>query len=145
MIVTMTASTEIDGTLAVGVPIKVHATRQADGSFLAREIDVVLPQDDPAAPVDGGECNSGPGNAGDFILEEGDGEAEIKRGTVLSFDGSVLMIDAPDGPLTVIVTSSTDVDGNLSLAEEVRVRGTLTDTGTILAERAKVLCPDSAT
>ena len=145
LIVTLTASTDIDGTLASGVPIKVHATLQDDGSFLAREIDVVLPQDDPAAPIGGDECNSGSGNAGDFILEVGDGEAEIKRGTVLSFDGSLLMIDSPAGPLTVIVDSSTDVDGNLSLAEEVRVRGTLTDATTILAERVKVLCPDSAT
>ena len=145
VIVTLTASTDIDGTLAAGVPIKVHATRQADGSFLAREIDVVVLPGDPAAPVSGDECNSGPGNAGDFILEVGDGEAEIKRGTVLSFEGNVLMIDAPDGPLTVIIDSSTDVEGNLSLAEEVRARGTLVDADTILAERVRVLCPDSAT
>ncbi len=98
-----------------------------------------------SVPLSGDECNSGPGDAGDCRLEIGDGEVEIKRGTVLSFEGGLLMIESPEGPLSVIVNTSTDVEGNLSLAEEVRVKGTLTEEGAILAEEVRVLCPDAAT
>jgi hypothetical protein len=41
VIVTLNADTDIDGTLAAGVSIEVHATVQVGGSLVASEVDVV--------------------------------------------------------------------------------------------------------
>jgi len=100
----------------------------------------VQPTDVPAQVV--GDCNRGPGTSGDFRLRvEDDGRAELDRGAVLSFAGGMLTIDAPSGPLTVIVDALTEVDGSLDMAEEVRVRGTMQADGSILADEVRVLCP----
>jgi len=59
------AATEVKGTLAAGVTIEVHATRQDDGSFLAREIEVKGADDggDDDGRSNDGESNSGPGSS----------------------------------------------------------------------------------
>jgi hypothetical protein len=51
--VTTNASTEINGTLAVGVMVKVEGTVQADGSVLAREVKVLAPPASSSVDVTG--------------------------------------------------------------------------------------------
>jgi hypothetical protein len=87
------------------------------------------------------QCNRGPGHAGDLRLEVKDGEVKIKRGTVLAFMDGTLTVDAPGGPIPVLITSDTEVKGDLSIAAEVRLEGTLDEDGAVVAEKARALCP----
>jgi hypothetical protein len=64
------AGTEVKGTLAIGADIEVHAARQSDGSYLAREIesegggDGGGSGDDDSGPGSGDDgSNSGPGSS----------------------------------------------------------------------------------
>ena len=87
------------------------------------------------------QCNRGPGHAGDLRLEVKDGEGKIKRGAVLSFMDGTLTVDAPGGPISVLITSDTEVKGDLSIAAEVRLEGMLDEDGAVVAEKARALCP----
>lgn len=122
-----------------GHPVRVRGTLTADDGRLALEIKSAC---DELAPA--GVCERGPGEAGDLRLEIDDGEVDIERGAVLSFADGVLAVDTGIGPLTVMMDAGTEVDGDLSLAVEVRVEGTLTDGDTVLADKVKALCPDAA-
>lgn len=165
------AGTEIniDPASPSGTPVKVQGSIADDGSFLAGQIgdgceaaaEVPAPAEEPApaeppadpaaAQVEDEVCNRGPGEAGEFRIEmDDDDEVEIKRGTVVagSFDEDEMSLEVMDPSGTVsevfmVMFNEAEVDGDLSLAEEVRVEGTLDGT-TIQAEKVKALCPDAA-
>ena len=135
----LTVGTELRGALQPGDPVKVEGSIMNDGSLAAREVepacdDVVL----------AGVCDRGPGEPGDLRLETDDGEVEIQRGGVLSYSEGMLEVETVIGPLTVMVDAGTEVDGDLSLATEVRVKGTMMDGSSVLADEVKALCPDAA-
>lgn len=155
---TVDAGTEIniDQASPAGTPVKVEGTIDGD-TFVARQVnsaceDEVVPddqnevddEDEDEVEAEDEDCNRGPGEHGDLRVKIEGNEIEIERGTVLSFDGGVLMVDAPAGPFTVMIDAGTEVDGDLSLATEVRVEGTLTDGASVQAEEVKTLCPDAA-
>lgn len=80
------ANTEVKGTLAAGVRIEVHATRQADGTYLAREIEVqgAGAEDDD----DEDEDNSGPGPSGDGVEDGDSGSDDDNSGPGSTSSGS---------------------------------------------------------
>ncbi len=97
----------------------------------------------PEPVVVEGECNRGPGQAGELRAElEGD-EAEIERGTVLAVNGNVISVSSPFGPVDVVIVDGTEVDGDPTTASEVCAEGLLSE-GTIIADEIKALCPDAA-
>jgi hypothetical protein len=90
----------------------------------------------------GEECNRGPGGAGELRLEIDVGQVKIARGTVVSFDGTALVIDSPEGSITAVLSNDSEIDGDLSIAIEVRLEGTLLEDGSIVIHKVMVLCPN---
>ncbi len=113
-----TASTEIKGTLAVGLMVKVHATLQADGSYLAREIE-------PTEAEDMGKTST-PGAVGS-------GEVEF-FGKVESIQNGVVVI----GGRTVRTTAGTEIKGALAVGLMVKVHATLQADGSYLAREIEL-------
>ncbi|HEU4758582.1 MAG TPA: DUF5666 domain-containing protein, partial [Dehalococcoidia bacterium] len=60
-LVHLTDQTEVKGTIASGVSVNVHATRQPDSSYLAKEIEVL--KSDEGSP--GGDDHGGDGGGSD--------------------------------------------------------------------------------
>jgi hypothetical protein len=89
-------------------------------------------------------CNSGPGGAGVFRLEISGDDVKIDRGTVVSFDGTTLVINSTNGSVTAVLSGGSEIDGDLSTAIEVRLEGTLLGDGSIVIDKVKVLCPNTA-
>lgn len=97
----------------------------------------------PTEPVDEavrtGECSGGA-----IGLELNEAEFKIEGGAVVdSYDGE-LIIGTPLGTVTVALTSSSDIEGDLGSAQEVDVEGDFSGDGSLEAEKIKVRCPDSA-
>lgn len=89
------------------------------------------------------ECNRGPGKAGEFRLEIEDDEVEIDRGTVASFNGTTLIIvGLPGGAISAVLTAESEIDGELTTAIEVRLKGIVLEDGNIVIDEVKVLCPE---
>ena len=162
--ITLSDTAEVSTGLVIGDPVKVQGTVDEFGVYIAAELIAVCvaeptptpgatpvpeapagtPTPTPAPEFKVEECNRGPGQAGDLRLEVKDGEVKIKRGTVLSFMDGTLTIDTPAGPLSVLITSDTEVRGDLSIAAEVRLEGTLDEDGAVVAEKVRALCPGEA-
>ena len=122
-----------------GEPARVRGMLAADGGRLALEIKSACDRSATA-----GVCDRGPGEPGDLRLEIEDGEVDIQRGGVLSYAEGMLEVETGIGPLMVIMDAGTEVDGDLSLATEVRVKGTMMDGSSVLADEVKALCPEAA-
>jgi hypothetical protein len=86
------------------------------------------------------ECNRGAGQSGELRMHSNGGGVHIQRGSVVSFDGTSLVVNTPDGPVTVVMSDDTHINGDVSAAFEVKVRGDL-DEGVIEADEVKGLCP----
>ena len=115
-----------------------EADETGDGNADADDDDV-----DDVDDVELEECNRGPGKAGEFRLEIEDDEVEIDRGTVASFDGTTLIIvGAPAGPISAVLTAESEIDGELATAIEVRLKGIVLEDGNIVIDEVKVLCPE---
>lgn len=109
-------STEIKDMLVVGDFVKVHATLQTDGTYLAREIE----KEDDADQDD---------------FEEKDGKLEFS-GVLESINGSTWVIDG----IAVMVDMSTEVEGNPQPGDQVKVEAFLQADGvTYLAHEIKAL------
>ena len=80
------AGTEIKGALAVGMMVKVHATLQADGTYLAREIELSNGDDNSGSDDNSGkgsDDNSGKGgddNSGKGGDDDGKGDYDYGKG-----------------------------------------------------------------
>jgi len=112
------AQTEIKGALAVGLIVKVHATLQADGSYLAREIEPARGDDTvktvtPRVP--------------------GSGEVEF-FGKIESIQNGVYVI----GGRTVRTAAQTEIKGALAVGLMVKVHATLQADGTYLAREIEL-------
>lgn len=115
-IVVTDLSTEIKDMLAVGDFVKVHATLQTDGTYLAREIEKEDDEDQD-----------------DF--EEKDGKLEF-TGVLESISGSTWVIDG----IAVMVDMNTEVEGNPQPGDQVKVEAFLQVDGvTYLAHEIKAL------
>ncbi|MEW6505616.1 MAG: DUF5666 domain-containing protein [Chloroflexota bacterium] len=112
------AGTEIKGALAVGAMVKVHATLQADGSYLAREIE--LSQGDDAGKT------ATPG-------APGSGEVEF-FGKIESIQNGVYGI----GGRTVRTAAGTEIKGALAVGAMVKVHATLQADGSYLAREIEL-------
>ncbi|KPL75200.1 DUF5666 domain-containing protein [Bellilinea caldifistulae] len=111
-------NTEIKGALALGAMVKVHATLQADGSYLAREIELSQGDDagktsTPGAPVSG--------------------EVEF-YGKIESIQNGVYVI----GGRTVRTQANTEIKGALALGAMVKVHATLQADGSYLAREIEL-------
>lgn len=74
--VRMDGRTEVKGALAAGATVRVHATLQGDGAYLAREVDVRAPavgDDDDDDDDDDRDDRRGPGRSGDDRPSRGPG------------------------------------------------------------------------
>ena len=112
------AGTEIKGALAVGMMVKVHATLQADGTYLAREIE--------AARGDDASSTATPG-------VPGSGEVEF-FGKIESIQNGVYVI----GGRTVRTAPQTEIKGALAVGLMVKVHATLQADGTYLAREIEL-------
>jgi len=110
--------TEIKGALAVGLMVKVHAALQADGTYLAREIE--------AARGDDASSTATPG-------VPGSGEVEF-FGKIESIQNGVYVI----GGRTVRTASQTEIKGALAVGLMVKVHATLQPDGTYLAREIEL-------
>jgi hypothetical protein len=117
----------------------------ADGTPDFLDIDFIgsqtsIPRDDLRCP----RCNRGPGTQNDFRLRRAGNTAELDRGKVYVRAGDELTVPTPDGALTIVITSSTQLeDGQPAPGAEIRAEGTIVN-GRLEATRLKVLCPAPA-
>lgn len=105
--VNLTSTTEIYGTLNLGMTVKVEGTKQADGSILAREIKA--------------------------YTDDNGGFTGIKvefTGTLNTMAGSTWTVDTT----SVIITSTTEVKGVLKVGDKVKVEGFLQPDGSVVAK-----------
>jgi hypothetical protein len=88
------ASTEVKGTLADGARLEMHATRQDDGSFLAREVEVKT-SEGAGADDSGSDSGTGPSGSGSDS-EPGEGVEDSGSGSTSGGGGSDDHGDAGD-------------------------------------------------
>jgi translation initiation factor IF-1 len=110
--VIVTATTRIDGPIAVGTFVEVKGTLQPDGTILASRIHVEKPE-----------------RKGAEIEFKGVVEEVLPNGYRVS-------------GRTVVVTATTRIDGPIAVGTFVEVKGTLQPDGTILASRIHVEKPE---
>lgn len=151
-------STQVEGGLVNGDPVKVEGTVLDNQQLRALAVELrceeaVAATPGPASPsttaqaaveaeaVTGQDCERGARGRGALRFERDDGEAEIKRGAVISSDGNSITVETPAGPVIVLTDEDTKVKGNLGSAVEVRVNGETQDGTSVLAGEIKVLCP----
>jgi hypothetical protein len=168
--VNLSDSAEVSSGLVIGEPVKAEGSIDDLGVYVADEVVAIcsvaatptpvptptpgpmtpgpspeaIPAETPEPAVDERICNRSPGRAGDMRFEVDHDEVKIKRGAVLAFVDGSLTVDTPGGPITVMITSDTEVKGDLTLATEVRLESAFDDAGNILAEEIRALCPDEA-
>ncbi|HXG43074.1 MAG TPA: DUF5666 domain-containing protein [Dehalococcoidia bacterium] len=119
--VLLTGSTEIEGTLTVGVTVKVEGTLQPDGTIVAREIEVRVQPGGVATPA-----ATPPATPVAVEIE--------LRGTVQSMiSGGFVLVGR-----TVLVNDRTEVEGQVAVGATVKVEGTVQPDGSILAREVKV-------
>lgn len=158
MVLSDTAS--VSAGLVIGEPAEATGSIDEFGAYVADTL-VAICTESPPAPTTGpapiaaagadfgegasadGQCNRGPGHAGDLRLDVKHGKVDLKRGTVLAATPGSMTVDTLGGSVAVMITDETKVKGDLSLAAEVRIKGDL-DNGVIVADKAWALCPDAA-
>ncbi len=114
--VIISTTTEVKGMLEVGDLVKVEGYKQADGSVLAKEIK-------PADESENEHKNHG-------------SEVELE-GTLNAIDGSTWTVDTT----TVIISTTTELKGNLEVGVHVKVEGYKQADGSILAKEIKASGP----
>jgi len=151
-------STQVEGGLRAGDPVKVEGTVFDNQQLQALAVALRCEEAVAATPaatspataeqangqaqaVAGEDCERGARGRGALRFELDDGEADIKRGAVISSDGNSITVETPAGPVIVLTEEDTKVKGDLDTAVEVRVKGETQDGTSIVAEEIKVLCP----
>lgn len=122
--VVVSPTTELKGTLEVGMLVKVEGTLQADGSVLAREIKPALTGADPE-----NNGNVDPGNPHD-----GDDESELIGTLTAMVDESTWTLN---GVITIILDENTELESGITVGEMIKVEGALQEDGSILARQIK--------
>ena len=121
--VVVSASTEIKDNPQVGSLVKVHANLQADGSYLAREIELGSAMD----------LNLTPGVSSTQTTQAAVGTEIEFFDTVASISGNTWMI----GTRTVLVNSFTEIKDNVGVGSYVKVHATPQADGSFLAREIK--------
>jgi hypothetical protein len=121
--VVVTASTEIKDNPQVGSLVKVHATLQADGNYLAREIEAGTIMDTSATPgaISTQTTQAAVGTEIEFF------------DTVASINGNTWMI----GNRTVLVNSFTEIKDNVGVGSYVKVHASPQADGSFLAREIR--------
>jgi len=123
------AMTEITGMLAVGGFVKVHATLNADGTYLAREIELMT------APAFGTGDDDDQGEDQDEDLDEDEDGEEIKvTGVLESMAAGLWVVDG----VSFVVDSSTKIEGDPQIGDIVKVEANVQGDGTNLAHEIEL-------
>lgn len=130
------ASTEITGVLAVGSFVKIHAALNADGTFQAREIELVTePAPDTGDDDDQGEDQDDQGEDQDDQDEDMDEEEVKLTGVLESMTAGLWVVDG----VSFMVDSSTKIEGDPQVGDIVKIEGHLqSDGATILAHEIEL-------
>jgi len=91
-------------------------------------------------------CNRGPGSQGEFRYQVDGARAELDRGRVLSIEDGLIIVPTPlddQATISILIDESTSIkDGTVpGPGAEIRVRGVLHESGTVIAGELEVLCP----
>lgn len=123
------ASTEITGVLAVGSFVKIHAALNADGTFQAREIELVTePAPDTGDDDDQGEDQDDQGEDQDDQDEDMDEEEVKLTGVLESMTAGLWVVDG----VSFMVDSSTKIEGDPQVGDIVKIEGHLQSDGTTI-------------
>ncbi|MHB8857172.1 MAG: DUF5666 domain-containing protein [Bellilinea sp.] len=121
------ASTEITGVLAVGSFVKIHAALNADGTFQAREIELVTePAPDTGDDDDQGEDQDDQGEDQDDQDEDMDEEEVKLTGVLESMTAGLWVVDG----VSFMVDSSTKIEGDIQVGDIIKIEGQVQSDGT---------------
>ncbi|MFA5837868.1 MAG: DUF5666 domain-containing protein [Bellilinea sp.] len=121
------ASTEITGVLAVGSFVKIHAALNADGTFQAREIELVTePAPDTGDDDDQGEDQDDQGEDQDDQDEDMDEEEVKLTGVLESMTAGLWVVDG----VSFMVDSSTKIEGDIQIGDIIKIEGQVQSDGT---------------
>ncbi|MFZ3078780.1 MAG: DUF5666 domain-containing protein [Bellilinea sp.] len=121
------ASTEITGVLAVGSFVKIHAALNADGTFQAREIELVTePAPDTGDDDDQGEDQDDQGEDQDDQDEDMDEEEVKLTGVLESITAGLWVVDG----VSFMVDSSTKIEGDIQIGDIIKIEGQVQSDGT---------------
>ena len=111
------ASTEFVGTVAVGNFVKVHATLNSDGTYLAREIELIST---PNPDYDDDDADD----------DQGEDEDEIKiTGVLESMSAGLWVVNG----MSFVVDENTKIEGDPQMGDTVEVEAYVQSDGTNLA------------
>lgn len=135
------AATEITGVLAVGSFVKIHAALNADGTFQAREIELVTesvaePDDDD----DQGEDQDEDQDDQDDQDEDMDEEEVKLTGVLESMTAGLWVVDG----VSFMVDSSTKIEGDIQVGDIIKIEGHVQSDGTTILAHEIELEDDSS-
>lgn len=122
--VQVTPQTEIKAGVALGALVKVHALPQANGTLVAREIEVTTAATATASAT--GTSQPRPGNEQEFT------------GTLTAINGDVWTI----GGRAVRITASTEVKGTLQIGDRLKVHASPGTDGVLVAREVELAVGD---
>ncbi|HAL17552.1 MAG TPA: hypothetical protein DCP32_12640 [Anaerolineaceae bacterium] len=132
------AATEITGVLAVGSFVKVHASLNADGTFQAREIELMT---EPAAEP-GDDDDQGEDQDDQDDQDEDMDEDEVKlTGVLESMTAGIWVVDG----VSFVVDLSTKIEGDIQVGDIVKIKGHVQSDGTTVLAHKIELEDDAST
>jgi len=126
------ASTVITGTLAVGSMVKVQATLNGDGTYLASGISLVTPGSTPGASDE--DHDQDDDSQGEDTNEDDNGKEVKITGTVESFSATSLVVNG----VTITIDPKTKIDGTLAVGAMVKVEARQMTDGTTVAHEIEI-------
>ena len=136
------AATEITGVLAVGSFVKVHASLNADGTFMAREIELITePAPDTGNDDDQDEDQDEDQDDQDDQDEDMDEEEVKLTGVLESMTAGIWVVDG----VSFVVDSSTKIEGDIQVGDIVKIEGHVQSDGTTVLAHEIELEDDAST
>ena len=129
-------ATEITGVLAVGSLVKVHASLNADGTFMAREIELITElAPDTGNDDDQDEDQDDQADQDDQDEDEDMDEVEIKvTGALESMTAGLWVVDG----VSFMVDATTEIEGDPQVGDIVKIEGQVQSDGTNLAHEIEL-------
>ncbi|MHB0988313.1 MAG: DUF5666 domain-containing protein [Bellilinea sp.] len=123
------AATEIKGALVVGSFVKVYATLNADGTFQAREIELITEPAPDTGDNDDQDEDQDEGQDDQDDQDEDMDEEEIKlTGVLESMSAGLWVVDG----VSFVVDSSTKIEGDIQAGDIVKIEGQVQSDGTTI-------------
>ena len=151
---TVDASAEVKGDPQPGDAVKVEGAVLEDGTLVAREIKSACEaaenaNDDQGDDVDdadereikGDEIACPSGESTRFKFETEGNEFEV-TGSLVSFDGSTVVVTGPSGDVTASVDPGAEIKGDPQAGDPVKVEGAVLDDGRLVAREIEPACDD---